>query len=328
MAAQKADRRVCALVGILCVLWVFSWTAARIHYVFDGNWTAVFCTGILFRVPPDLDAGTYRFPGGGYDGQFYRYLAHDPFLQKDYFRYVDSPQLRFRRLLVPLAAWALAFGQRGAVDAAYFCVEMIFLALGGYWCARLLARRGRSPFWGLLFVVVPATMASFDRMLIDGPLTALFAGFLLYCEEERWGRVWIVAMLAALTKDIGLLLCAALVTDRLLHHDWRRAVWFASSSAPAAVWYAYVAWRLPHDDPVSIVAIPVWGLVRRLLWFRTYPDPWIQVLLRVTDVLAVLGLAISIVLAVRWISGQRWGRWLCAPVSLRRWRWCSVLRVT
>ena len=174
----SGSRGACALVAIMSVLLVFVWTAARIHYAFGGNWTAVFCTGTGFPIPPDLDAGTYRFEGTGYDGQFYRYLAHDPFLQKGYFRYVDAPQLRFRRLLVPLAAWLFGFGQRHWIDDAYIAVEMLFLALGGYWCARLLARRGRSPLWGLLFVVVPATLASFDRMLVDGPLVALFVGFL------------------------------------------------------------------------------------------------------------------------------------------------------
>jgi hypothetical protein len=300
-----ARRRACASVAFLAVLLVFVWTAARIHYAFGGNRTAVFCTGSLFRVPPDLDAGTYRFRGDGYDGQFYRYLAHDPFLRKGYSRYVDAPQLRFRRVLVPLAAWLVGLGRQQWIDGAYFAVEMLFLALGAYWSARLLARRGRSPLWGLLFVVVPATLASFDRMLVDGPLLALFAGFLLYCEEERWKRVWVLAMLAALTRETGLLLGAALVTDRLLDRDWRRAAWFASSGVPTAAWYAYLAARLPHDGPAGVLALPGWGLVRRLLWFRPYPDPRMQLLLQVTDFLAVLGLAISIVLAARWIFKRR-----------------------
>jgi hypothetical protein len=293
------------------MLLVFVWTAARIHYAFGGNWTAVFCTGKIFRVPPDLAAGTYRFEGLGYDGQFYRYLAHDPFLQKGYSRYVDAPQLRFRRLLVPLAAWLFGFGQSHRIDGAYIAVEMLFLGLGGYWCARLLARRGRSPLWGLLFVVVPATLASFDRMLVDGPLAALFAGFLLYCEEERWTRVWVLAMLAALTRETGLLLSAALVTDGLWHRDWRRAAWLASSGVPAAAWYGYLATSLPHDGPVTVLAVPAWGLLRRMLWLRPYPDPRLQLLLRVTDFLAVLGLAISIILAVRWLLESRLG-----PVTL------------
>ena len=84
---------------------------------------------------PDLDAGTYRFEGTGYDGQFYRYLAH-------------------------------GFGQRDWINVACITVEMLFLALGAYWSARMLARRGRDPLRGLMLVVVPATLASFDRRLV------------------------------------------------------------------------------------------------------------------------------------------------------------------
>jgi hypothetical protein len=300
-----------AQVAILAVLVVFLWTAARIHYAFGGNWTAPFYTGTNFPPPPDIDQGTYRFPGPGYDGQFYRDLAHDPFLQKGYAQYVDAPLLRFQRLLIPLIAWLLALGRRDWIDPAYIAIEMFFVALGTYWCARLLARRGRSRFWGLLFVVVPATLASFDRMLVDGPLTALFAGFLLYCDEERWNCAWLVALLAALTRETGLLLPAALVADRLLHRDWRRAAWFASTAVPALGWHAWLIAKLPPGGPVDILAIPVWSLVRRLLWLRPYPNASVQLLLRVTDVLAVLGLAVSIVLAIRWLLQSRPG-----PASL------------
>ena len=312
ISPPSASRGACALVAILSALLILAWTAARIHYAFGGNWTAVFCSGTNFPLPPDLDAGTVRVQGTGYDGQFYRLLAHDPFFEKGYFHYVDAPQLRFRRVLVPLAAWLAGFGQPGWIDAAYIAVEMLFLALGTYWCARLLARRGHSAFWGLLFAVVPASVASSDRMLVDGPLTALFAGFLLYSEEERWGRVWVLAALAALTRETGLLLGAALVMDRLLHRDWRRAAWFASSAIPAVAWYAVLAARLPQDMPSpAMLTVPAWGLLQRLLWFRPYPDPRVQLVLRVTDILAVLGLVASVVLAARWLLGRRLG-----PVSL------------
>jgi hypothetical protein len=296
-----------AQVAILALSLVFLWTAARVHDTFGGNWTAPFYTGTNYPTPPDLDADTYRFPGPGYDGQFYRDLAHDPFLGKDYFRYVDAPQLRFQRLLIPLTAWLLALGQHDWIDPAYIAIEMFFLGLGTYWCSRFSVRHGRSPFWGLLFVVVPATLASFDRMLVDGPLTAFFAGFLLYCEEERWNRVWLLALLAGLTRETGLLLPAALVADRLLSRGWRRAAWFASSTIPALAWHAYLMAKLPPARPVDILGVPVWSLVRRLLWLRPYPEPSVQLLLRVTDVLAVLGLAVSIVIVIRWLLQSRLG---------------------
>ena len=302
----KASRAVCSYVAIAAVLLVFLWTTLRIHYVFGGNWSALFCTGGESPVPPELEAGTYRFRDtDGYDGQMYRYLAHDPFLEKGYTRYMDGPEVRVRRILVPLAAWLLGFGQSAWIDRAYVAVEMIFVALGVYWCARLLERRGRSPWWGLLFVAVPGTMASFDRMLLDGPLTALFAGFILYSEEQRWKRVWWLAMLAALTRETGLVLIASLVVHQLLRHDWRRAAWFASSAGPVLAWYAYLATRLPHTT-LHVLVFPAWGLVQRLFVFRSFPDLRVQWLVRITDVLAVLGLGVSTALAVFWTQKRGW----------------------
>ena len=112
MVHLSSRRGNSAAVATLSVLLVFCWTAARVHFVTAGNWTALFYTGAGIPMPPELDKGTYRMSADGYDGQFYRLLAHDPFLGKNYARYVDAPQFRFRRCLVPMAAWLLACGQQ------------------------------------------------------------------------------------------------------------------------------------------------------------------------------------------------------------------------
>jgi hypothetical protein len=148
-------------------------------------------------------------------------------------------------------------------------------------------------------------------MLSDGPVTALFAGFLWYCEEERWTRVWVLGMLAALARETGLLIAAAMVVDRCLCRDWRGAVRFAAGGIPAVAWYGYLAARLPPEGRIDQLAIPVWGLLQRLLWLRPYPDPRVEVLVRITDFLAVLGLIASIILALYWVWKQR-----CGPVTL------------
>jgi hypothetical protein len=71
--------------------------------VYGDNWSALFYHVEIFPLPPELEAGTYHVHGGGYDGQFYRLLAHDPLLQEGYAQYADAPQLRFRRILVPFS---------------------------------------------------------------------------------------------------------------------------------------------------------------------------------------------------------------------------------
>jgi len=146
---SSSGRGACILVAIAAILPVSVWTVARIQYAFGGNWTAPFTTGTVSPVPPELAGGTYHVEGTGYDGQFYRYLAHDPFLRRGYARYLDSPQLRARRLLVPALAWLFASGRDEWIDKAYIAVEMLFVGLGVYWCARLLAGRGRPAAWGL-----------------------------------------------------------------------------------------------------------------------------------------------------------------------------------
>jgi hypothetical protein len=295
-------RRDCGAAAILAMALVLGWSAARVHYTNEGNWTALFCSGVEFSLPPELAATTYRAPLAGYDGQFYRLLAHDPFLTKGYARYVDAPRLRFRRCLLPMAAWLLALGREAWIDGAYIAVELLFVSLGVYWCARLLVRRGRPPWWGLLFVAAPASLASIDRMLVDAPLTALFAGFLLYCEEERWTRVWVLAALAGLTRETGLLMPAALVADRVLRRDWRGAIRFGACAVPALGWYAFLATRVPSDGPHSVIGIPGWNLVARLLIFRTYFNPSGQIVLRTLDFLAVAGLIGCLILAAIWLA--------------------------
>ena len=44
-----------------------------------------------------------------------------------------------------------------------------------------------------------------------------------------------------------------------------------------------------------------------MLWFRPYRDPRLQLLLRVTDVMAVVGLLTSIILAACWLRARRFG---------------------
>ena len=88
-------------IALLAALLVLAWQATTVHFNYAGNWTGLFCTGASLPVPPELDAGTVRSVHPiGYDGQMYRYIAHDPFFQRDYARYVDDDRLRYRRCLL------------------------------------------------------------------------------------------------------------------------------------------------------------------------------------------------------------------------------------
>ena len=196
--------------ALLCCALGWSWQWLTVHYNYGGNWTALFCHGSQVPLPAML-AGEhiYLFAGsGGYDGQSYHFVAHDPLARTDVGRAVPDPALRFPRILVPAMAHMLALGRAEWVDAAFEVCEMVFLGLGAWWLAQLLERRGLSAWFAVGYVAVPVVAVSLDRMLVDLPVTSLALGAAWYLEEESWG-LWAVMTLAAMCRETGLLLFPA-----------------------------------------------------------------------------------------------------------------------
>jgi hypothetical protein len=144
-------------------------------------------------VPDRLAAFTYRDPSPhGYDGQFYRFIAHDPFLRQGTPAYLDGPVSRSYRILVPLLAWILAGGRQGLIDGAFVLVIAASVFGGVYWLACAMVRLGRNAAWGLLFLALPGTIVSVDRMTVDVALAALTACFAWQQLARRERGQWFV----------------------------------------------------------------------------------------------------------------------------------------
>jgi len=159
--------RLCLCCALLAAGLALLWQCLMVTFHYGGNRSPLFCTGADARVPPALEVGAYRFETGGDDGQFYRYVAHDPFLSRGYDRFQDDARMRYRRILLPLAAWLLAAGQGPLVDAGCFAAVLLAVALGAWFLSRCAVFHGRHPAWGLAFVAMPATLISLDRMTVD-----------------------------------------------------------------------------------------------------------------------------------------------------------------
>jgi hypothetical protein len=286
-------------VGLAAVLVVFAWQALTVHYNYSGNWTALFCTGSEQRVPPSLAwEGIYVFPGStGYDGQFYHYQAHDPFLRKGMSEYIDAPRMRSRRFLVPAAAYLLAGGQDRFVDAAMFGILWLSVFLGVFWTSRLLVALGWHAAWGLAFLFVPATFTSIDRMTLDSTLAALTVGFAFYAWAGPSWKLGIVLACAALTRETGTLLLAGYCLYLLVNRRWKRMLLFACAGVPLLTWLWYVetALRGMHRDPGFPYDQP--GTIFSTL---SYPPPMVLAwTLHILDAFVMAGLLLAVFLAVR-----------------------------
>jgi len=269
----------------LAIALVLAWQWATVHANYGGNWTALYCTGALQPHPPLVGAEhIYVFPNSaGYDGQLYHYVAHDPLLRGDLKNYVDDARLRYRRILVPALAYVIALGQQRWIDPAYELVFLLTVGLGVYWSCRI------SPKWGLLFLLIPAIPVMMDRLVVDGALAALTAGFIYYRDGPRW-KFLLILTCAALTRETGFLLIAAALL-------WRPAIFTAASAVPALGWYGYVSTRTA-DTSYPFSFAPLSGVLHVLANPWQYPagTPFTGVLVA-ADYLAVFGGLLAIGLA-------------------------------
>ncbi len=295
------------MVGLACAALVLGWQWLTVRYNYQGNWSALFCTGSKFPTPPlEEFRGTYVLGGSfGYDGQFYRYIAHDPFLERGLWKWVDAPRLRYRRILLPLLAFAGGLGRPGAIDTAYLAVTLGFVFLGGYWASRYAVQRGRHPGWGLGFVLTPAVLVSADRMTVDGALAALTCGWALYWGKRAAPKVAGYALLLALplVRETGVLLNLVSGAVLALTRKARELVVWAAVILPCAAWYAFVASRTQGgmgDLGNFVGRLPLAGFAARVLHPCVYPTGTpMRGLFVGLDYVALGGVALALVLGIR-----------------------------
>jgi len=286
------------------------WLAAQAATVHGGRLSGLFWTGAASPLPPgDAISDTARVSDPrGYDGQYYRIIAHDPFAA-GYQQFVDNPSLRWRRIGVPGLAFALALGRNSLVEPAYVAVHLAFVFLGVFWLAELAGRYGRHNAWGLAFLVVPAVLISLERMTIDLPLAALTVGFALYASRAPSRRLWAVLAAAPLVRETGILLVVAWCVYALAKRERMAAAMGAVCAIPAAVWWVYIAAVTPADATPWLSAYPFSGLIRCTLAAFAVPAGKLGLLIAaLLEDGALAGVWLALVLAFYGAFKRRFGQ--------------------
>ena len=289
--------------ALICTLLGFAWQLLTVHYNYGGNLTALFCTGSKIPTPPSL-AGEhiYVFPNsGGYDGQSYHYVAHDPLCRTDIGLAVPDRGLRYRRILLPGMAYLLALGRQPWIDVSYVACNLAFLFLGSWWLARLLIRLRIHPWFAAFYVLVPASLISLDRLVVDLALTSLCLGFAVYASSGAKWKLYVVLVAAALCRESGVLLTAAYALHLLALRRFRPSLLFTTAILPAVAWNAYVSLRIPGGPAFELrYFVPLWGLIQSLGRPTVYPfGPVTNAAIRAFDGVELAGLALAMALAFR-----------------------------
>lgn len=296
----------------------FAAQAFTVHRNFGGDWTALFVTASGRELPAGLEA--YRFQRTmGYDGQFYRVLAHDPLLLHTDPAFFDAAALRWRRILTPALAYSLAFGQAAWIDAAYLLVTLGFLGLGAFWTLRFCRECGLRRWQGaVLFAALPAVIVSLERMTVDLSLAALAAGFVYLLRKSRGAAFWTVVALAPLARETGAVLPLACALDALIRKAPRDLAKAVLAGLPGLAWYGWVFARVGGDPARFVEEWPLQALLARTLDFSAIPAALSrQAVAGALDQLALLGVWAALVLAALAVARERGPlRWAVALFSL------------
>ncbi len=288
-----------ALAGLLASGICLGWLYLNTHYLRHDNWTSVFYSGARVPMPAELaNENIYLYPGVvGYDGQFYHLIAHDPLFRKGFARFIDDPRFRYRRILVPGLAALLSFGHSDWVDPAYIAVVLGFVFLGTFWLTRWSMSHGLSPAWGLLFLVVPATLVTMLFMIVDGTLAALTIGAIWYAERDNKVRLFAVLACAGLVRETGVLFVVGYCVWLLVQRRPWLALGFGTAAVPLFLWLGFVQFHTAGDAKAMISAVPFAGLYGAVAGHWTYQQPILVML----DFVALTGMLLAFAFAVHYL---------------------------
>ena len=223
-------RHTHATAVVLVSLAVYSIFICRgFLHLSGGQFEQYLQPGDQFAAPAKLEAHGFnaaklRFISGvGWDGQFYYYLANDPFGLADTAQHMDMPRYRSQRVGVPLIANAVAqvTGQDWVSPELYLGVLVALLLFASFVAAMYVARMGGSPYWVLLWSLGGGPLFSVCFGFVDGAADAVLIIALIAFLQ---GRIWlylVFSTLALLSRESYALFPAVLALAQLVEN------WFA-----------------------------------------------------------------------------------------------------
>jgi hypothetical protein len=228
----------------------------------DSGFTSLIRFGRQFEAArlPELAGLTIATnPGSGYDGQFYAQLAVNPDVTAPAVQHaLDNPQYRARRILLPLVAHALGFGQPGFTLQVYALLNVAAWGLLAWWLYRATCEGGvpGAAIWAVCLLNL-GVLDSVRESLTDLPALLLLAGAVGFADSNR-KRLWsVAAMIAAagLVRETTLLgvtlfwpgrACDAVGPDRA--RPFGRFVATGLAVLPTAAWMAWLAHTAPGGN--------------------------------------------------------------------------------
>lgn len=285
----------------LIVLFLTAATFLSVLYLyslkFDKNITGFMVIGDYFEAPQIWTSQTLIHKGSvGYDGQFYYYIAHDPFILGNSYSHIDFPAYRYQRIIYPLTAWLLSFGQPKLIPYMMVVVNLTGILLGTYFIILILKHYGRSPWYGLFYASFWGFLLCLLRSLPE-PLAITFVVIAVYSylKGKPIGQC-IFLTLAALTQETTLMVTLAFLFYFLGKKEFRRSLYLLIPPLAYFLWQLYI---YIHFQTFSFLGgtqnfgPPLWGITEKFLslWQSGLSYEKLAELLFLLGILFLIGVA-------------------------------------
>jgi hypothetical protein len=215
----------------------------------------------------------------GYDGQFFYFMAFDPFLTwnltKDWqFKRIgiDAPPYRYGRIGYPILTHIFSLN-----EPSLFPRTMIYLILAShlvsaFFLFKIARFYNRNPFWILLYILVPGFSTSLELALPESIAAAFLLGGIVFYLRKRFPLAIVFFAISILIRETSIIFVLVTACYEVLRNkNWRTGLVLSLSVIPYFFWRCYLTWKLhiPYGWEAlfyspKILAIPFTGIIRAI----------------------------------------------------------------
>ena len=192
------------------------------------------------RCPDILDPDLYVRPDSGYDGQYYYFMAMDPFMKTENRYCMDSGAYRYQRILLPLLAATFSMGNNKRIPLAIVSINLLSIVLGTFVFALCCIQYKVNPWVSVLYALTNGMVLSVLRSTTEPLCLCMItvASYFYLVKQSRWSSA-VFLSLAALSKETALAVAGGfLLYDFVKHRSVKLSAAFLLPFA------AYLAWQL------------------------------------------------------------------------------------
>lgn len=179
----------------------------------------------------------------GYDGQFVYFIARDP-NPESVAELLDAPAYRYQRILLPIIARLLSFGNETLLPWALIFIGVISHAGGTWAVVTLLEKWGINRWYGLVYGLWVGFVLAV-RLDLPEPLAYGLVAFALLCNESGTKKLaWVFYGLAVFAKEVTFLFMAAQLVVDLLSGKRRDALGLAMVAGVPFLVFQLWLWKI------------------------------------------------------------------------------------